>query len=430
MAHDADRDRRSLLTSTLGTVKLGRRKPEQSVEEQFSDEVIVLCRELLGARAKRRSDFALEIARPDGRAITMNLQNVFLEAQSSSGEERAMRLRTAVLAMAPQPRPATWDVAASKLLPAVRAVSWKAAASAASSVQALHRPFLPYLDLMYAIDFENAMTYVTESDLRAWKVDQNEVAMLSCNNLLEKPMSIGIAGPLRLVVGPDGYTSSWLATPEALRRVAHDLGDEVIAVAPSRDQLRLLPLDDVDLVVSELRNAEEDYQKEARRLSPVPYLIGVDDLIPWVPSADHPARIPVERAHALLAMFEYEQQRLVLQDLFTKVGDDVFVAQFSLIQREDGSVWSWAVCPKQVSAGLVPRVDVLLFGDNDNADAKFAVRWDDAMALAGDALQPEPGYEPLRWRYRGWPDDTTVVNLRERSVRFPPKAEELPPRLT
>jgi uncharacterized protein YtpQ (UPF0354 family) len=430
MAHDAATDSRYLPTSTLGAVKLGRRKPEQSAEEQFSDEVIVLCRELLGARAKSRPDFALEIARPDGRAITMNLQNVFLEMRDLSGEERAMRLRTALLALAPQPRPNTWDLAAPKLLPAVRAVSWKAAATAASSAQTLHRPFLPYLDLMYAIDFENAMTYVTESDLQAWKVDQNEVERLACNNLLDQPMSVGSVGPLRLIVGPDGYSSSWLATPEALRRVAHDLGDEVIAVAPSRDQLRLLPLHDPDLVVSELRNAEEDYQKEARRLSPVPYLIGVDDLTSWVPSADHPARHHVERAHALLAMFEYEQQKLVLQDLFTKVGDDVFVAQFSLIQRKDGTVWSWAVWAKQVSAGLVPRVDVLLFGDNDNADSKFAVRWDDAMALAGDALQPEPGYEPPRWRYGGWPNGTTVANLRERAVSFPPKAEELPPRFT
>jgi hypothetical protein len=128
-------------------------------------------------------------------------------------------------------------------------------------------------------------------------------------------------------------------------------------------------------------------------------------------------------------MFEYQQQRLVLQDLLTKVGEDVFVAQYSLFQRDDGTVWSWTTWVKQVSAGLVPRVDVLLFGDNDNTDAKFAVRWGDAMARATDALLPEPGYEPPLWRYEGWPDDTTLANLRAKAVSFPPRAEELPPRL-
>lgn len=43
---------------------------------------------------------------------------------------------------------------------------------------------------------------------------------------------------------------------------------------------------------------------------------------------------------------------------------------------------------------LPPRAEVLTLVDNDHPDARFAVRWDDALYLAGDALQEEAGYDP------------------------------------
>jgi hypothetical protein len=93
-------------------------------EDQFANEVIALVRAMLGLKAKRLADFALLIERPDGPAVTMYLHNIYAEAQQVAGDARAERLRRAVLAAVPRPRPANWRDAAPLLMPAVRTASW------------------------------------------------------------------------------------------------------------------------------------------------------------------------------------------------------------------------------------------------------------------------------------------------------------------
>ena len=81
------------------------------------------------------------------------------------------------------------------------------------------------------------------------------------------------------------------------------------------------------------------------------------------------------------------------------------------MQRPDGHSWSCATWVRQVTNGLLPQADVLMFVDNDHPGASFAVRWDDVLRLAGDALQEEARHDPPRWRHRGWPDDKTLALL-------------------
>src|SRR5215467_1495628 len=106
-----------------------RRRGAGSPRDEFADEVIGLIQDLLGLRATRLGDFALQIGRPDGPPVVMNLQNVYAEAQVLEGDTRARHLRTSILAMYPTPRPTTWNEVVPRLLPAVRAVSWLAAAA-------------------------------------------------------------------------------------------------------------------------------------------------------------------------------------------------------------------------------------------------------------------------------------------------------------
>src|SRR5262249_1656335 len=95
-----------------------------SPEDRFACEVIALVRAILGLQARKVDDFALLIERPGGPPGTMNLQNIYVEAQQLDGDARAERLRRAVLAMVPRPRPATWRAAAPLLMPAVRTATW------------------------------------------------------------------------------------------------------------------------------------------------------------------------------------------------------------------------------------------------------------------------------------------------------------------
>lgn len=79
-------------------------------------------------------------------------------------------------------------------------------------------------------------------------------------------------------------------------------------------------------------------------------------------------------------------------------------------ERVDGFAlwieWSWLAWVRQVTYALLPRADVLTPVDNDHPDARFSVRWGDALRLAGAALDEKAGYDPPRWRH---PADQTTT---------------------
>jgi hypothetical protein len=265
------------------------------------------------------------------------------------------------------------------------------------------------------------MTFATESDLKTWNVTEQDAMNKAQENLAARPIEVGRVKSTAVVVGPDGYVSSWLAVPTALARVAADIGDVVVAIAPARDVLFLVDANDHTTTVQMLERAIAEYQAAPRQLSPVPYVVSPDGVKVWEPADSHPARRLVEKAVRILAAVEYGYQQTKLQDLLTKAGEDVFVAKYNLMQRDDGSVWSWSSWVKQVTNGLIPRTDVVLLGDNEDAGAKFAVRWDDAVRLTHEALEQE-GYDPPLWRYHGWPEARRLAALRKKAVSFPPPA--------
>ena len=194
----------------------------------------------------------------------------------------------------------------------------------------------------------------------------------------------------------------------------------MIAVAATRDQLILIDADHPEAAVRMLEPTLEHYQTAARQLSPVPYLVSEAGIEPWAPPPGHPAWPIVDKTAYYLAAVEYSQQKATLDDRLPKAGEDVHVAKYTLMQRPDGSLWSWASWVRQVTNGLLPRADVLAFGDTENPGAQLAVRWDDVLRLAGDALPEEAGYDPPRWRHRGWPDGDTMASLRADAVPLPP----------
>ena len=187
-------------------------------------EVIALVREILGLKAERLDGFALRVERPDGQPVTMNLPNVYAEAQQLDGAARAERLRRAVLAVVPQPRPASWRDAAPLLMPAVRTASWADAMTgpARAGVPAevpFGQPLVPFVKVLCAIDAEHSMTFATAADLATWDVTDDEALRAASANLARMPCEVRRSGPITQILGPDGYVSSWLAAPAALARI-------------------------------------------------------------------------------------------------------------------------------------------------------------------------------------------------------------------
>jgi hypothetical protein len=395
-----------------------------SPEDEFAKEVIALVHEILGLKATRLGGFALRVEQLDGTSFTVHLQNIFAEAQRFDGAARTERLRRAVLGIVPRPRPATWHDAAPLLLPAVRTASWANAAIGMGggdlAAVPFGKPLVPFVKVLCAIDFEYSMSFATAADLAAWGVTDDEALRTASANLARIPCEVCRGGPAALFTGPDGYASSWLAVPAVLASVAAVISPSVIAVAATRDQLILVDAEHAEAVVRLLESGLAGYRTAARQLSPVPYLVGEAGIEPWAPPADHPAWPLVDKATRFLAASEYGQQQAKLDELLTKAGEDVHVAKHTLVERPDGTLWSWAAWVRQVTNGLLPQADVLVLGDTAYPKARFAVPWDDALHIAGDALSEEPGYDPPLWRHRGWPDGDTVAALRANAVPLPP----------
>lgn len=253
--------------------------------------------------------------------------------------------------------------------------------------------------MLCAIDSAHSTGFATAADLAAWGVSDDEALRTAAANLARTPCQVRRNGPMALILGPDGYISSWLAAPTALATLAADIGGSVIAVAAARDQLILIDAEHTEAAARMLEATLEHYQTAARPLSPVPYLISEAGIEPWLPPPGHPARPIVDKASRYLAAVDYGQQKGMLDHQLTAAGEDVHVAKQTLMQRPDGSFWSWVLWVKQVTIGLLTQADVLAFRDNEDPGGQFAVRWDDSLRVAGHLLHEEPSCDPPRWRY-------------------------------
>jgi hypothetical protein len=203
-------------------------------------------------------------------------------------------------------------------------------------------------------------------------------------------------------------------------------GVDFVALAPSRDTMRLVSLQDRHALRHHLDWAISTYQAAPRPLSPVAYQLFEGRLAPWVPPSDHPCRPVVERAGHLLAAEEYGQQQRALTALFAKTGENVFVAEYKLMDEPGLPMRSWAAWVRQVTVGLLPRTDHLALADAETKTSLW-VRWEDAERLAPTALRIEPGYFPPRWRVSGWPQGVELEQLRAAGFHPRPGEDSPPP---
>src|SRR5262249_38804247 len=176
----------------------------------------------------------------------------------------------------------------------------------------------PFLSDLVVIDDADSMAYVYDHDLEEWGIDEDELRTTAIENLWADGIPVstsGLAGAID-VTGPDGYNCSFLVTPDRVRTLVDAmpdglpaLGDEFVLLAPHRDVMALIGTADVARLGRALDRVLNVYQEAARQLSPVPYLIDEDRIVPWSPPVDHPLRAAVDLARANLAMVEYGHQK-------------------------------------------------------------------------------------------------------------------------
>ncbi len=396
----------------------------QAPEQTFRDEAIRQLERQPGVvRVRRTGNLGLEIERAgDGPPGQIGLFNVWSDCEELSfADQRSMITQFLAAVATPVDVPETWAGARLLLRPVVLPVSSPVVHDPAMDVPS--RPLLPFLAEVLAIDTELSLVFVTNDYLTQWGVSLAAA-------LTEAHDNLGAAGlrvttdddvtDLYVVIGPDGYISSWLAAPTALWALAESvhLGaasaaasrGTVLVLAPDRDVAFLLDDRHLPTLHATLNLALETFREDRRRVSPVPYEVGPDGLMPWAPAPEHPLAEVVRQCKIELAGVEYHLQKQRLDELFPASGVDVFVASYLLENDADGIERSFCVWVQGVEAGLLPVTELVVL--QDFAGEAFSVRWSDLHRLTNGMLRPEPGLDPPRWRISAWPSPTVLAALR------------------
>jgi hypothetical protein len=374
---------------------------EAAHEETFASEMKARLKRLPGVVAVQRfGSMEFHITRAAGEPLTINLRNLYGETRNSSSRERETRVNTwlRTIDQAAGFQKAGWAEAQTQLRPCLRGMSWLAARGV-DAERTAHRPFLPFVVRVLALDLPDCMAYATESELASWAMPFEAAEAQAVKNLTKGPMPTEASSGHIVVTGPYGYISSWLAMPGAFDFATDFLRGPVVAFAPTVGDLCFASLRDNTALTRTLTWADEAYEAGPRRLSPVPYCEHEGRIIPWHPPRDHPAFNQVAKAERHLAYFAYLGQRAVLQGT-----EDAFVASLIVTEDPDGSVQSWATWTKGVDNALLPVADAIGFVDLDTREA-ISVTWDDACTLLSDLMEQVEGMEPTRMRVKEWPSD-------------------------
>jgi hypothetical protein len=254
-----------------------------------------------GAQIKPGDGYALRIAHTDGQVVLANLHNHYAMAMQTTGEEREHVLRFAVQSAHPPKSPVTWDEAASKLLPAVRAASWVSA-----QVNLVVRPLAPHVVVAVAIDSEFSISYVSDSNLQQWGVSLADVWRVAYENLSRSAFAAHIdeSNGVVMLEGMDGFSSSLMLLPP--QTFAGSWGDDAVIVPVSRDEVFLFRTTDREQLNINLGSAIQMYAQDPRQLSPVPYVWGANGPSEWAPADGDPSCDVVALAQRILEQTEMQ----------------------------------------------------------------------------------------------------------------------------
>ncbi|MGK5685014.1 hypothetical protein [Actinoplanes sp. URMC 104] len=278
---------------------------------------------------------------------------------------RRGRLKAYVSGLAPNPVPASWQKARPLLRPVLRG---------ATPGNPLRRPAMPYLYEYVVVDHPEAMTYVSDDQLRAWNVRPAEVFDAARANLTQATLQGTPTEIVRFVDNGDAYWVSHLLLEHWLQRLEPQVAGTPVAFAPERGTLLVTAAGSPHLAAL-FAQAEEIYARSARPITPMAYVSDPDGCtVPFTVPAGHPLRHVVQRAERILAVQEYARQAAHLSEPAAElclVGDD-----------EQG----WRTRAVWDGRSLLPTADEVQVQDR-------IVPWRELAP----SLEEAPGLAPVRW---------------------------------
>ncbi len=212
----------------------GKASPSIDPRELFAAEVEALLRSIPSVREVKRApeDFALQPITTTG-APRVFLDNAFAETREMSPQQRRERIAFFFGHVGDDEQDEAWEAARETFVPALRGSTYGIEIFAGQpKATFVRKAFLPYLDIVVAMDRRTSMSFVSRATIARWHIEEADVfeAAAARVDLLENLLSSSTttssapSGPLRRTIPTNHRGSSFPAgsIPSAGRSMGTD----------------------------------------------------------------------------------------------------------------------------------------------------------------------------------------------------------------
>jgi hypothetical protein len=186
-------------------------------------------------------------------------------------------------------------------------------------------------------------------------------------------------------------------------------GDPVVCLR-NRNSLLVTGSEAYDGIKAMLKHAEEIVQTKPRPMNPAPLILKDGELADFSVTENSPVFNDVERAKKISALIYYQEQTEKLTKLYEQKGKDLFIAKYTLNQRETGSYESYSVWSKTV-ATLLPKTDLIAFFDPTRQESERLLgraKWEEVLRIAGDLFLDTQMF-PARFYVSKFPSEAQLA---------------------
>lgn len=386
-----------------------------SPQDRFAREVMDLLGEVSKGIRYEYEPALFRLRAPDGQLVF--LDNAYNECRRTSGLQRKKVLASFLAGMAPSDVPADFDDSRVHILPVLRHVAGlesvqlesKPEQTASIWTEFPMQPFSGDLAIAMAFDSEHAVHQVGKSVLDKWQRPQDEVLAIALDNLRAKaPAQFELHAPgLYVSRYGDYYDASRLLLPELAWQLP--VRGTPVAMVPNRMCLLVTGENDVEGIAAMIATAEKILIDDSRPLGSEMFRAVDQGWKTWQPDGGN--GVHLHNLQLRMRASDYAQQKRALEHRMSLTGEDVFVATFTVAQRQDIERFhSLSVLTKGADT-LLPKTDLIYLTVVETKET-ISVPWSAFEHIVGYLLEPLPLVLP-RYRVRHFPTDDEMERLRE-----------------
>ena len=369
------------------------------------------------------AEFSITIGERGHRAYLSNAFAACREADEATRRETI--LNHVAAALHTPPVPVSFESVKSNLLPIIRDPAYHGLfrlkllldRKTTDNLEIASRPLTEGLNISLAHDSERSMSFVNVGMLKGWGVSLDQALKVAKNNLRDRTDTNGwVQQSPGLFLGSwnDAYDSSRMLLTEHIYRLP--LNGDPVLFAPNRDTIWITGTSDFAGVEYILRAGKESHFKESHPLSPNLYRLADGDWTPYIP-LEQVLRELLTSIQRDRNAVDYQQQKQDLDALHEKNQTDIFVASYSMFERQfkekpGKSRFSLCVWSRGVES-LLPKTEKIAFLVDPETKDYISVRWESAIHIVGHLMKQDPDLLPLRYWVRAFPNESQIAQLRQ-----------------